>query len=89
MAYKISKGLSYIITLYTITSLRLTNIDCANKLEANKCNSNSSFQFLSSFIFSESRNLLFFKISSDVIRGIVVSIAIKVLVGAHPDSYKN
>ena len=42
MAYKISKGLSY-ITLYTITSLRLTKIDCANKLEANKCNSNSSF----------------------------------------------
>ena len=50
-------------------SSQITNIDCASKCKAKKCNSiNSSFQFLNSFIFSESQNLLFFKISSDVIR---------------------
>ena len=47
-------------------SSNLTNIDCANKLKTKIFNSISSFQFFSSFTFSEPQNLIFFKISSHV-----------------------
>ena len=51
-------------------SSHLTNIDYTHKFEAEKCNSNSNFQFFSSFKLTEPKNLLFFQMSSDVMWGI-------------------
>jgi len=53
----------------------ILDTDCANKFEAK----NSRLQFLSLFIFIEPQNILFFKISSDVISGLRVFIPIKVV----------